>query len=249
MRAPVVHSGPISFVLSPLWSGWVQDSQGILGYTPNRGLEQHSSRKSSSHCGNDVKVGSDTFLLELNSIGTYTCIHWTRTHARMHACLHAHTCVCACAHAHAHTHTHAHTRAQNARATCTFTCTHVYTCTHTHPPSNTRTHACILNPLHPTQLPLLPDVEEGGETAFPDSNSWAHEELPKRLGPFSSCTEGGVAFKPKLVSRTRCMLWRQRSSLGWGGVDWIFKWGRRCVQAQTGEPGAPRHRLRESSRG
>jgi prolyl 4-hydroxylase len=55
--------------------------------------------------------------------------------------------------------------------------------------------------LRPRAAPGLqpPDVEEGGETAFPRSKAWARPELAARLGPFSDCTEGGVAFKPKKV--------------------------------------------------
>lgn len=45
------------------------------------------------------------------------------------------------------------------------------------------------------------DVEEGGETAFPNSTDWVNPELPKRMGPFSECTNNGVAFKPKKVGQ------------------------------------------------
>ena len=65
-------------------------------------------------------------------------------------------------------------------------------------------------------------MEEGGETAFPDSNKWAHPDLPGRMGPFSKCTEGGFAFKPKLV-RGRLMKdgwmdgwnWMELDGIGW----------------------------------
>ena len=53
-------------------------------------------------------------------------------------------------------------------------------------------------------------MEEGGETAFPDSDRWVHRDLPGRMGPFSECTEGGVAFKPKLVGAAR----------GGAGAEW-----------------------------
>jgi len=58
----------------------------------------------------------------------------------------------------------------------------------------------------PNPNPTPADVEEGGETAFPDSNAWVSDQLPKAMGPFSQCTEGGVAFKPKLVSSRRMAL-------------------------------------------
>lgn len=59
-------------------------------------------------------------------------------------------------------------------------------------------------PPHLTPPPTHPsDVEEGGETAFPDSRHWAHPDLPARMGPFSDCTEGGVAFKPKKARGAR----------------------------------------------
>lgn len=45
------------------------------------------------------------------------------------------------------------------------------------------------------------DVIEGGETAFPDSNHWVDKALPAKLGPFSPCAAGSVAFKPKKVGR------------------------------------------------
>lgn len=48
-----------------------------------------------------------------------------------------------------------------------------------------------------TVLLYLNDVPRGGETAFPYSNRWVHASLPARLGPFSPCAAGSVAFKPK----------------------------------------------------
>jgi hypothetical protein len=47
---------------------------------------------------------------------------------------------------------------------------------------------------------LCADVEEGGETAFPDSNKWVFAEQATRQGSFSPCAAGSVAFKPKKVS-------------------------------------------------
>jgi len=48
-----------------------------------------------------------------------------------------------------------------------------------------------------TVLLYLNDVEEGGETAFPDSNKWVFPEQATRQGSFSPCAAGSVAFKPK----------------------------------------------------
>ena len=48
-----------------------------------------------------------------------------------------------------------------------------------------------------TVLLYFRDVEEGGETAFPGDSEWLDESLQKRLGPFSPCTKGKVANKPK----------------------------------------------------
>ncbi|KAL6752059.1 hypothetical protein V8C86DRAFT_2764411 [Haematococcus lacustris] len=40
--------------------------------------------------------------------------------------------------------------------------------------------------------------EEGGETAFPNSNGWLHPEMGEPTqGPFSDCAKGHVAYKPK----------------------------------------------------
>jgi len=50
------------------------------------------------------------------------------------------------------------------------------------------------------------DVIEGGETAFPDSNHWVDKSLPQKLGPFSPCARGSVAFKPRKVITWPCLL-------------------------------------------
>jgi len=47
-----------------------------------------------------------------------------------------------------------------------------------------------------TVLIYLNDPDEGGETAFPNSQ-WIDPSLPDRYGPFSDCAKGHVAFKPK----------------------------------------------------
>jgi hypothetical protein len=50
------------------------------------------------------------------------------------------------------------------------------------------------------------DVIEGGETAFPDSNFWVDKSLPAKMGPFSPCAAGSVAFKPKKVGSASTQL-------------------------------------------
>lgn len=66
----------------------------------------------------------------------------------------------------------------------------IYTPTHKHKTTQTHKHKT-------TQTTQPTDVEEGGETAFPDSTHWAAPELASQQGAFSKCTEGGVAFKPR----------------------------------------------------
>ena len=47
-------------------------------------------------------------------------------------------------------------------------------------------------------LIYLIEPEEGGETAFPNSNGWLHPEAGEPTqGPFSPCARGHVAYKPK----------------------------------------------------
>lgn len=46
-------------------------------------------------------------------------------------------------------------------------------------------------------LLYLHDTEEGGETAFPETHVDVTPELEARLGPFSSCARGRVAFRPR----------------------------------------------------
>ena len=43
----------------------------------------------------------------------------------------------------------------------------------------------------------VPDVEEGGETAFPQGSVWIDPSIPKKMGPVSDCAQGHVAAKPK----------------------------------------------------
>eukprot|EP00877_Chromochloris_zofingiensis_P008230 jgi/Chrzof1/3660/Cz13g04040.t1 len=58
-------------------------------------------------------------------------------------------------------------------------------------------HAEDAGPRVATVLIYLNDVEEGGETAFPEGSEWAHASQQQRLGPVSKCAAGHVAFKPK----------------------------------------------------
>ena len=47
-------------------------------------------------------------------------------------------------------------------------------------------------------LIYLIEPEEGGETAFPNSNGWLHPEMGEPAqGPFSPCAKGHVAYKPR----------------------------------------------------
>ncbi|GIL53146.1 hypothetical protein Vafri_8817, partial [Volvox africanus] len=48
-----------------------------------------------------------------------------------------------------------------------------------------------------TFLMYLSDVEEGGETAFPQNSVWYDPSIPERMGPVSECAKGHVAAKPK----------------------------------------------------
>ncbi|EFJ45289.1 prolyl 4-hydroxylase, partial [Volvox carteri f. nagariensis] len=48
-----------------------------------------------------------------------------------------------------------------------------------------------------TFLMYLSDVEEGGETAFPQNSVWYDPTIPERIGPVSECAKGHVAAKPK----------------------------------------------------
>ena len=103
-----------------------------------------------------------------------------------------------------------------------------------------------------------PDVEEGGETAFPDGSEWAHKDLPARMGPFSPCAAGGVAFRPKMVgagcgggggwgSGLRMGRdggqWEHRgSAMGGNGSTGGAQWGAMARnEARRGSPGSIPH--------
>jgi hypothetical protein len=44
---------------------------------------------------------------------------------------------------------------------------------------------------------FVPDVEEGGETAFPKNSVYTEPSIPVKGGPWSDCAKGHVAAKPK----------------------------------------------------
>ena len=81
----------------------------------------------------------------------------------------------------------------------------------THPPTHRASlaHPCTLSPTDPCTpttnqptacLPFfraMPDVEEGGETAFPEGSVWMDPSIPKKGGAVSECAKGHVAAKPK----------------------------------------------------
>ncbi len=48
-----------------------------------------------------------------------------------------------------------------------------------------------------TFLMYLSDVEEGGETAFPQNSKYTDPAIPEKGGPWSDCAKGNVAAKPK----------------------------------------------------
>lgn len=85
-----------------------------------------------------------------------------------------------------------------------------------------QTHTChMCLHAHFCHVVCLADPIEGGETAFPDSNHWVDKSLPAKLGPFSPCAQGSVAFKPKKVLEG-VRLWGSGGSLGMceGPCDW-----------------------------
>ena len=55
----------------------------------------------------------------------------------------------------------------------------------------------------------LSDVEEGGETAFPQGSEWVDPAMGKAADPsFSKCAKGHVAAKPKVITGLPSMLLR-----------------------------------------
>jgi hypothetical protein len=68
------------------------------------------------------------------------------------------------------------------------------------------THSCITScPTSPCCLPPPADVEQGGETCFPEGSQWLDPGMQAKVDPtFSDCAKGHVAFKPKRVGGSCC---------------------------------------------
>lgn len=58
-------------------------------------------------------------------------------------------------------------------------------------------HNLLLTPRDLLCFATASDVEEGGETAFPQGSKWADPSMAQKGGPWSDCAKGNVAAKPK----------------------------------------------------